>query len=69
MKHRNVRILVFFYLFINEVLSKKIDVIGVCAMDKKARSRPMRHILDRVLTYGKFEVIIFGDNTILDEGT
>ncbi|KAI9480575.1 MAG: histidine phosphatase superfamily-domain-containing protein [Benjaminiella poitrasii] len=27
----------------------------------------MRYILDRILTYGNFEVVIFGDKTIIDE--
>ncbi|KAI8987307.1 histidine phosphatase superfamily-domain-containing protein [Mycotypha africana] len=50
-----------------ESTSKAQYVIGVCAMDKKARSKPMRYILDRMLTYGDFEIVIFGDKTIIDE--
>ena len=41
--------------------------IGVCAMDKKARSKPMVEILERLLAYGDFNVEVFGDHTILNE--
>ncbi|CAM9729221.1 unnamed protein product, partial [Discosporangium mesarthrocarpum] len=40
--------------------------VGVCAMDKKARSTPMQEILRR-LSKDRFEVIIFGDQTIQGE--
>lgn len=28
----------------------------------------MRHILDRLLSYDDYSIVIFGDKTILDEG-
>ena len=41
--------------------------LGVCAMDKKTRSKPMTQILDRLRAYGEFQIIIFGDRLILDD--
>lgn len=36
------------------------------AMDKKARSKQMNHIVERLLRYGEFDVVVFGDETILN---
>lgn len=46
-------------------------VLGVCAMDVKARSKAMREILTRLVerSNGTIEVKVFGDKVILDEGT
>ncbi|KAJ2158098.1 inositol hexakisphosphate and diphosphoinositol-pentakisphosphate kinase [Coemansia sp. RSA 552] len=41
--------------------------IGVCAMDSKARSKPMANILARLQATGRYEVVFFGEKTILDE--
>lgn len=40
--------------------------LGICAMDKKARSKPMAEILSR-LDSKEFHVVFFGDSVILNE--
>ena len=47
-----------------------VVVLGVCAMDVKARSKAMREILTRLveLERGGVDVKIFGDPVILEEG-
>lgn len=44
-------------------------ILGICAMDVKARSKAMREIITRILDRGQVDVKIFGDKVILDEGT
>ncbi|KAJ4707521.1 Inositol hexakisphosphate and diphosphoinositol-pentakisphosphate kinase [Melia azedarach] len=45
---------------------RKITV-GVCVMEKKLFSAPMRQILDRLQAFGEFEIIHFGDKVIIED--
>jgi len=40
--------------------------LGICAMDKKARSKPMAQIISR-LDENLFEIVFFGDKTLLTQ--
>jgi inositol hexakisphosphate/diphosphoinositol-pentakisphosphate kinase len=50
---------------LNETVSDRIR-LGICAMDKKARSKPMAEILSR-LDESLYHVIFFGDDMILNK--
>ncbi|KAG7396049.1 Inositol hexakisphosphate and diphosphoinositol-pentakisphosphate kinase 2 [Phytophthora boehmeriae] len=41
-------------------------VVGVCAMEKKTRSKPMREILRRLEKKRQFDVLVFDDDTIVN---
>lgn len=51
-----------------EVKPAPWGIIGVCALDVKARSKPSRNILNRLIQNREFDVCVFGDKVILDEG-
>jgi hypothetical protein len=50
----------------NEEVFEKI-IIGVCAMAKKVNSKPMEAILSRLRSYDYFDIVIFPQETILNE--
>ena len=42
-------------------------VVGICAMEKKVRSKPMEEILTRLQSFDHFKIVIFPQETILNE--
>ena len=53
------------------VLDERAIVIGVCAMQKKARSGPMMEVLSRLESFmsgglREFEIVFFSESDILD---
>lgn len=54
-------------LFQHAQYQKQKPILGVCALDNKARSKPMRNILERLLSTKEIDILIFGDKVILDE--
>lgn len=57
-------------LYFGNDTPKPTIILGICAMDVKARSKAMREILTRLVdrSRGTVEVKVFGDKVILDEG-
>ena len=57
-------------LYFGNETPKPTIILGICAMDVKARSKAMREILTRLVdrARGTIEVKVFGDKVILDEG-
>jgi len=48
-----------------EIEERKV-ILGICAMEKKAGSKPMKAILERIRNVGQFDIIVFEQKTILD---
>jgi inositol-hexakisphosphate/diphosphoinositol-pentakisphosphate 1-kinase len=58
----------------SSIIMKPRHIIGICALEAKSRSKPMRNILDRLLASNthptnpvRFEIILFTDQMILNE--
>ncbi|GAB5367519.1 hypothetical protein AAMO2058_001237400 [Amorphochlora amoebiformis] len=46
---------------------KRKVIIGVCAATRKTSSDAMAQILDRLKAYGEFDIVVWGEETVLDE--
>ncbi|KAE8221227.1 hypothetical protein CF319_g5381 [Tilletia indica] len=49
--------------------TKPTVLLGVAAMDRKARSKPMQNILNRLMAHDDvdIQIVMFGDKTLIDE--
>ena len=61
---------------LNHLTGRRIEdgpiIVGICAMDKKARSKPMTEMLSRLTSFAadgqaEFKVIYFGDEVLLEK--
>ncbi|KAM4734800.1 inositol hexakisphosphate and diphosphoinositol-pentakisphosphate kinase 2 isoform 2-T2 [Anableps anableps] len=51
----------------NESPSERQIVVGICAMMKKSKSKPMTQILERLCKFDYIDVVIFPEEVILEE--
>ncbi|XP_032445679.1 inositol hexakisphosphate and diphosphoinositol-pentakisphosphate kinase 2 isoform X10 [Xiphophorus hellerii] len=51
----------------NESPSERQIVVGICAMVKKSKSKPMTEILERLCKFDYIDVVIFPEEVILEE--
>uniref|UniRef100_A0A665UJF8 Inositol hexakisphosphate and diphosphoinositol-pentakisphosphate kinase n=1 Tax=Echeneis naucrates TaxID=173247 RepID=A0A665UJF8_ECHNA len=52
---------------IHYLLGKRQIVVGICAMMKKSKSKPMTQILERLCKFDYIDVVIFPEEVILEE--
>ncbi|XP_063053662.1 inositol hexakisphosphate and diphosphoinositol-pentakisphosphate kinase 1 isoform X7 [Engraulis encrasicolus] len=51
----------------DEVYSERLIVVGICAMVKKSKSKPMTQIMERLCKFEYITVVIFPEDVILNE--
>ena len=54
-----------FPVLFQESMEKKV-VVGICAMDKKSNSKPMKEIIKRLENFARLQVLIFPEDVILN---
>jgi inositol hexakisphosphate/diphosphoinositol-pentakisphosphate kinase len=47
-------------------LTRRVHLVGVCAMAKKANCKPMEELLDRLRQYQEITVVVFSESDILN---